>query len=161
MKALFILFLALATGSAFGAGGDKSLGGCGLGWQVAPKHSMISITTRATTNAPTFSFGTSTGTSGCARHKIVLKNKRDIHLVETNYNVLLVEMAEGRGEYLTALNRAIGCNDAAGAAFAAKVRGNFGGLVGQNADPLELVQNLRNMVRTDSSLSKSCKVVTI
>lgn len=97
MKLVATLFF-LVSFNLHAASGDTSLGGCGLGWKVAPQHSMISITTRGTTNVWTSSFGTTSGTSGCARHGIVMRQKMEEHFSETNMDALLAEIPQGQGE---------------------------------------------------------------
>jgi hypothetical protein len=103
-------FLLLVAGSASAA---DSSSGCGLGWQVAPKNSLISSTTRAYVNA-TFSstIGMTMGTSGCAKHSIVQNDKRAIHFAEVNQGQLMIEMAQGRGEHLRGLVATLGCDPA-------------------------------------------------
>ena len=78
-----------------------SSSGCGLGWQLFRKNSLLSSTFRNTTHAflPN-TFSMTFGTSGCAHHDIVKNEKRGIHFAENNFSELMIDIAKGEGEYL-------------------------------------------------------------
>lgn len=100
--------------------------GCGLGWQVTQKRTMIATTTRQTTNAfvpPTF--GMTSGTIGCEQHQFAKNNVEATTYVVKNFENLRIEMAEGRGETLAALARTMGCNDSAVANFGEMTRAKY------------------------------------
>lgn len=103
-----ILLLALISASLAYAE-DKS-NGCGLGWQVTKKMSMVATTTRTTTNSVVpNTFGMTSGTLGCTRHSVVKKGSAPLHFAEANYESLLAEMAMGQGEALQAFSQTLGC----------------------------------------------------
>lgn len=121
MKILALIF-GLFSLQAFA--GDSSTG-CGLGWQVASKNTLVSATTRTITNA-TFSnqiFGTTSGTSGCARHPIVQKFQESLYFARINSDRLKMEIAQGQGEYVTAYAATFGCNNEGTKMLAEKARG--------------------------------------
>ncbi len=105
-KMIFVLLLGLTT-TAFAQ--DRS-SGCGLGWQVTRSMTTTGSYVRALTNA-TFSntLAMTSGTSGCAKHDLVLNQKEKIHYVESNLIPLKREVAMGEGERLKALAAVWGC----------------------------------------------------
>lgn len=132
-----------------------SSSGCGLGWQVLPQQSLVSSFTRSMINA-TFSntIAMTLGTSGCARHSIVYNEKQGIHFVEANKEVLVAEMAQGNGEYLTAMAEVFGCQDLS--SFATMVKKNYQALVPvYNISGVELYQNIKN----NSEVMSQCSVM--
>ncbi len=74
--ALAVSFLTLAASAE-----DKS-SGCGLGWKVTSRQSLLSSYVRYITNAVTTStFAMTSGTSGCDSHSIV-KNDKKIFIMQ-------------------------------------------------------------------------------
>lgn len=154
MKRLLVLmvsglFLAASAQASSPGGSDM----CGLGWQITQKKSFLATSTRSTTNAvvpPTF--GMTTGTIGCDKHSIALRDVPAAQFVASHYDALMMDMAEGQGESLTALSSALGCTDAA--AFGAMTRREFSSLT-EKADSLELVRRLRDAAKKDASLGCS------
>lgn len=108
MKKLSFCLLALVSTSVIAADGSS---GCGLGWRVAPKQSLLSSMTRNTTHVilPN-TFSMTFGTSGCSQHSIVKKDRAVEHFVEANFENLQIEMAQGQGESLLALSELMGCD---------------------------------------------------
>lgn len=107
-KWIFVVLLALSM-NAFAQ--DKS-SGCGIGWQVTKSMTTTASYVRTLTNA-TFSnsVAMTSGTSGCARHDLVLKEKEKIYFVESNLIPLKREVALGRGERMSALASIWGCKN--------------------------------------------------
>lgn len=132
-----------------------SSSGCGIGWQVLPKQSLVSSFTRNLVNA-TFSntIAMTLGTSGCAKHSIVYNEKQGLHFVEANKEVLVAEMALGNGEYLTAMAEVFGCQDSS--SFATIVKENYQTLVpSYEISGVELYQNIKN----NSEVMSQCSVM--
>ena len=132
-----------------------SSSGCGIGWQVLPKQSLVSSFTRNLVNA-TFSntIAMTLGTSGCAKHSIVYNEKQGLHFVEANKEVLVAEMALGNGEYLTAMAEVFGCQDSS--SFATIVKENYQTLVpSYEISGVELYQNIKN----NSEVMSQCTVM--
>lgn len=141
-KLVLVLALALVGGVAQASTGGGS-DGCGLGWQVTQKKSLLGTFTRATTNAvvpPTF--GMTTGTIGCDQHSIAMRDVPAAQFVATNYDALMMDMAQGEGENLSALSNSLGCSNVK--AFGEATKKNFSALT-QDADSLELVRRLRDL----------------
>jgi len=91
---------------------DDSSSGCGLGWMLFKKNSLVSSYSRAATNA-TFSstFGMTSGTSGCAAHSIVKNDKLPEYFVETHLAQLQTDLMLGQGVYLQAFALGLGCQE--------------------------------------------------
>lgn len=97
---------------------DDQSSGCGLGWQVSKKNSLVSSFFREITNAFTSNtIAMTVGSSGCAKHDIVMREKAAEYFAEANYLKLQTEFAEGQGEHLDALAIILGCDGDVGTAM--------------------------------------------
>jgi len=108
MKYSNFLVMALLLALSTTVVADNS-SGCGLGWQVFPKNSLVSSAFRTTTHIilPN-TFSMTFGTSGCSRHDIVQNEKKGIHFAESNFHQLMIDMAKGEGEYLQGFAKVTG-----------------------------------------------------
>ncbi|MBI3544522.1 MAG: DUF3015 family protein [Deltaproteobacteria bacterium] len=153
----FILVLALMSITLVASAEDKS-DGCGLGWQVTNKTSFLATTTRSTTNAfvpPTF--GMTSGTIGCAQHSFAKKDLPAVHYVASNYEPLMIQMAEGRGEYVDGLAKSMGCGDGVADAFGRMTQSKYRTLLqGGKASAIELFNRVKQEVRSDAVLAVGC-----
>ncbi len=97
MKLLIVLVLLFS----FNVFAKDNSSGCGLGWSVLKKNSLVSSSFRFTTHVvlPN-TLSMTSGTSGCAKHSIVKNESKGIHFAEGNYHQLVAEMAQGNGEVL-------------------------------------------------------------
>jgi hypothetical protein len=93
-----------------------------------------------------------TGTIGCDQHSLAQIDVPAAQFVATNYDALLMDMAQGQGESLQALAATLGCQNSS--AFGAMTRREFSSLT-EGADSLELVRRLRLEARKDLSLGCS------
>jgi hypothetical protein len=134
--------------------------GCGLGWQVTDKKTWIGTTTRGTTNAfvpPTF--GMTSGTIGCEQHPIAKNDQAAATYVATNFDALSVQMAEGHGEYIHGLAKAMGCDDSVVADFGNMTRTHYKTLMDQNTTSgAELFENVKSQVQKNAVLAGHCSV---
>jgi hypothetical protein len=127
---------------------DDQSSGCGLGWAVTKRKSILSSLVRAYTNA-TFSstFGMTSGTSGCAEHSIVMKEKKAIHYTEANYHQLMQEMAEGQGEYVSTYAQVLGCSPRVQKAFTQSLKRHYGQIYTHDGvTPQEVYQNVKQQI---------------
>lgn len=147
---LFLGFVAQAE--------DKS-SGCGLGWQVAPRTSLISSYTRSFTNALTSATsGMTSGTSGCDKHSIVEKDKSEIHYAEVNFHSLMLEMAQGQGDYVSSLATVMGCADKDVSAFNKMAQKNYKQIFPQEGTtPDQLI----NTIKADMNRDGLCQISAI
>ncbi len=145
------LFLFAASAQA----GDSS-SGCGLGWQVAPKQSLVSSFARSLTNA-TFlnTIAMTMGTSGCAQHSIVMKEKEAQYFAEANYHNLMMEMAMGEGENLENFASVLGCS---GASFGEELQSSYGRVFPNMAISAGgMLENVRTVIRQNEGLRQACQ----
>lgn len=156
MKLIIALMALVATSSIFAA--DTS-SGCGMGYEVAPKQSLISSSTRSLVNS-TFSstIAMTLGTSGCAKHSIVKNDAKGIHFAEANMNVLALEMSRGNGEFVAGFASVYGCSDAS--AFGSMVQSNYETVLpSSNTSGVELYNNVKAQIRNNAALSASCSMI--
>lgn len=156
MKTLLVMMIGLISGAAAFAGSPGGSDYCGLGWEITNKKSFLATTTRSTTNAfvpPTF--GMTTGTIGCDKHSLAMRDVPAAQFASSHYDALLFSMAQGQGEELQALAKTMGCSDAAIPAFGEMTRASFSDLTkGENS--LELIRKLREEMQKNSALSQAC-----
>jgi hypothetical protein len=160
MRLALTLAALCATFSASAALADNSVG-CGLGNAVTNKNSFLASTTRSYTNA-TFSPPTAmtSGTSGCAKHTLVLNERKRLEFVAHNYDLLLSDVAKGGGEYVDAYARTLGCDAGATVVLRKALRANFARLATGDAAPEGFLQTTRTVLRSDAVLSR-CEAALI
>jgi len=130
--------------------------GCGLGWQVTKKRTMIATTTRGTTNGFVHpSYGMTSGTIGCEQHSFAQEDRPAAAYVASNQEQLKMEMAEGRGEYLSAFARTLGCSDADLGAFGQMTQKNYESIVDDSSE--NMLKNVKREMQKDSKLN-GCSV---
>lgn len=151
---LFVVSALVASGSALAAEGvnDPGSTGCGLGWQVTQKKSFLATTTRETTHAfVSPSFGMTSGTSGCDQHSFAKRDVKALEYAVTNADPLMIEMAQGQGEWLEGFSAVMGCSNQA--AFGQTLRANYGKIL----DAASSVQGReRGIVIYDQALALGC-----
>lgn len=150
--------LAVLLGSAsISAHAEDQSSGCGLGWQLFKKNSLVSSSLRSTTNA--FALNTiamTSGTSGCARHDIVMKQKAALYYAEANYQKLQSEMAEGQGEHLQAFAKLLGCQGSSAVQAGQVLQGNYDQVF--TTDQVAPYEMLNNTAQTIYSSNLNCKL---
>ncbi|MBF0298071.1 MAG: DUF3015 family protein [Oligoflexia bacterium] len=146
----------------FAAQGDTSVG-CGVGWYVTKSMTTTAATTRVSTNA-TFSntLAMTTGTSGCARHSIVMNDKMGLHFIAANYQNILLDVSQGNGEYLIGLSRSMGCSDKVSSVFSNETRSHFSEIfpiVNDQENHEKSLQFLKRMIKNNQVLVSSCNIL--
>lgn len=138
--------------------GEPEIDGCGLGWQVTDKKTIIASVTRGTTNSVVPpSFGMSSGTLGCAKADFSKRDQEGVVYALSNYEPLSIDMAQGHGEYLEAFARTLGCNDAVVDAFGRMTQAKYGVIsAGGKATPVQAYRNLKRQIQADPVLSRGC-----
>ena len=139
--------------------GDRDTGdGCGLGWQVTAKRTMLATTTRGTTNSfvpPTF--GMTSGTIGCQQHSFAKNELPAATYAFNNHDMLTQEMAQGSGEYLSAFARTLGCSENVTAEFGRTMQTNYSTIVGdENTSAVEMFHNVKRHLRSNPVLANGC-----
>lgn len=151
---LSLIFLAFMSTPVLAA---DSSSGCGLGWAIFKKNSLVSSSLRATTNAIFLNTVAMTfGTSGCAQHSIVKNEKKSIHYTESNYDQLVADMSRGQGEYVSGLAGIIGCDQGV---LGQTLQQNLGSVLPSHQNPSELIQNVQLQVLTQEPLAKACGII--
>lgn len=156
MKKFFMVLTVVAVagvaqaqmkGAATKAGGQPTIDGCGLGWQVTDSRTMIGTTTRGTTNAfvPP-SFGMTSGTIGCDQIPFAKNEQEAATFVASNYQTLKSELAVGHGEYVSAMIESFGCASGQVPAISAKIQKNYGSVVAPTENATQLFNNLKQQV---------------
>lgn len=157
MKTTLVLVLTtLISASAFAAGDQSS--GCGLGWELFKKNSLVSSSLRASTNAmASNSVAMTSGTSGCAKHDIVMKDQAVRHYAEANYQKLLSEVAIGSGEHLSSFVAILGCHGQAGVSASQILQQNYGTIFpSDDAGPALLIEQASRSIYS-TSLADVCQ----
>lgn len=132
--------------------------GCGLGWQVTQKKTMLGTTIRGTTNGvvpPTF--GMTSGTMGCDKHDIAKNDMDAAKFAFNNQEPLTIEMAQGEGEYLVGFAKTLGCDDSAQGEFAKMTQENYESIVKEDQSALTLLKNVKAEISKHPVLSASCR----
>jgi hypothetical protein len=156
MKLIIGLMALVATTSVFAA---DSSSGCGMGYEIAPKQSLVSSSTRSLVNA-TFSntIAMTLGTSGCAKHSIVKNDAKGIHFAEANMDQLALEMARGNGEFVASFASVYGCNNTE--AFGSMVQSKYEAVLpASNTTGVELYNNVKAEIKNNAALSASCSLI--
>lgn len=157
MKNIIIGLIALISAtSAFAA---DSSSGCGMGYEIAPKQSLVSSSTRSLVNA-TFSnsIAMTLGTSGCAKHSIVKNDAKGIHFAEANLNQLAIEMARGNGEFVTSFATVFGCQNSS--AFGSMVQANYENVLPSvSTSGVELYNNVKAQIKNNATLASTCSLI--
>lgn len=156
--ALVPTFAVAAAGSASNPVNPSGTDGCGLGWQVTQKKTMLGTTVRATTNAvvpPTF--GMTSGTMGCDKHEIAKNDMDAAKFAFNNQESLSIEMAQGQGEYLTGFAKTLGCKDAVQGEFAKMTQENFESIIAEDQSALGLLKNVKAQIKKHPVLAENCR----
>jgi hypothetical protein len=153
MKLKWLLTLAILLGSsnliAADMEPDKS-DGCGLGWNIYDSKTILGTSIRGTTNQliPSQTSGMTSGTSNCVKHDIVLKDKEPLYFTEANYESLVVEIAEGQGEYLNQYAQILGCE---ASKFSKATQKNFEQLIPANStDAVQFYMNIKTTIKNEN-----------
>lgn len=138
--------------------GEPDTDGCGLGWQVTAKKTIIASITRGTTNSivPP-SFGMTSGTLGCAQHPFTKRDEQAAVYAMTNFDSLTIDMAEGKGEYLEGFARTLGCQDQALGEFSRMTQSNYRSISeGGKASAVKMMNHVKDQIRQNPVLSAAC-----
>lgn len=135
---------------------NDSSSGCGLGWEIAPKQSLLSSAFRSTTNVvlPN-TFSMTFGTSGCAQHSVVKNEREQMYFVESNLEPLSIEMAQGDGETLRGFAVVMGCASAY-EKFSGLVQKQYSEIFSGQTSPNSVLSGVKAGIRSDSTLSRVC-----
>lgn len=154
-----ITVISLGISSAVFA--DDQSNGCGLGWKISKRNSLLSSTTRTYVNF-TFSntLGMTSGTSGCAKHSIVKNEKKAVYYAEANYGHLMVEMAEGNGEHLSGLASVLGCQTTGISSFNKLTQDNYIRVFSSTEEaPGKMLKNVIQLMQEHPEIQQQCGMI--
>lgn len=159
LKKIIILSTLLFSTSLLAA---DSSSGCGPGWYLFKKNSLVSSALRATTNGilfPSTTLGMTLGTSNCSQHKLVKTEKRSLKFITENYFEVASEMAQGEGDFLHSYAATIGCKGAAIKLFKAKAQSHFGQIYKvRKISPEKVLKETYMLILRNKELTKSCSL---
>jgi hypothetical protein len=144
MKNIILILLGLVFSMVVHAEQSDNSSMCGIGWKVADKISVFAASVRSTTNSYTSSFAMTSGTSGCKRHKIVLKEQKPLYYVASNFENLKAEMAQGQGEFIQEFASVYNCP---AKPFARFLQGHYPQIISANATPESIVSQVQNLMQ--------------
>ncbi len=136
---------------------DPDSDGCGAGWNVTRQKTFFGTTTRGVTNLiipPTF--GMTSGTSGCSQHPIAKKDEPAMSFAISNYDALLIEIAVGHGEVLSAFARLLSCADAN--ELGRVLQQHYKAVVPLRAAPFRFFENVKQLIEPHAPLAAGCNV---
>ena len=151
--------VALASTSAFAA--EKfGMAGCGLGSMMFGPEGKGSQVSAATFNSSGANqgFGITSGTSNCMPANAAYAVRVQQEFFTENMQVLSKEMAQGRGEYVSALARTMGCKDAAHAAFANEMQKSYSYIFAAPG-AVSSLERVRATIHENQELNASCDTV--
>ncbi|SMF08576.1 DUF3015 family protein [Pseudobacteriovorax antillogorgiicola] len=158
MKLAFVaMALALLTSPVQGA---DSSSGCGPGWYILKKNSLLSSAARWVTNGvllPISTLGMTLGTSNCAKHSIVKAEKESIMYAEHNLYQLKQDIARGQGEYLNSYLGTFGCNFLSSPRIKAHLRAHFTTLFNGQDTPMAVVGSTERLLNQLPIAVETCQ----
>lgn len=136
-----------------------SSSGCGVGWMIAPKQSIVSSATRAVVNVMfSNSIAMTLGTSGCAQHSIVKNESKGMHYAEANFLPLMMEIPAAAGQFVNGFASVLGCSDAQ--LLHRNLKKNFSKLIESDGmNPDFFYQNVVNEIKNNRELADNCHLI--
>ena len=135
--------------------------GCGPGWYLFKKNSLVSSSLRSTTNGllfPAVTLGMTFGTSNCTKHGLVKTEKKTLHFVTHNYHELKSDSAKGQGDFLYSYAKTIGCQGVDIDYFSEKLQDRFEKVFKDQASNEEVIMETYRMIFSDKRLVNSCSL---
>ena len=160
-----LLSLALIGALAGTAWADSQGAGCGPGAAaLRGQKGTFSITVAMTTDAllfPTNVFAVTSGTSGCKRDSVILREQEQEYFMAANLDALGIEMARGQGEHVQALAVLMGCPATVHGSFARLSQERFGDLFATtDLRARSVLANLKEQMGHDAVLAQTCMRVS-
>ena len=134
--------------------------GCGPGWYLFQKNSLVSSALRATTNGilfPSTTIGMTMGTSNCSSHAIVKNEKESLKFATENYYEIASDAAKGKGDFLISFASTIGCRVDNIKVFNQEMQKNFSKIYdGSKVDPERMLKETYILIFENQALAQSC-----
>ena len=158
MRSIILLIVTLVSFSTMAK--DKS-SGCGPGWYIMKKNSILSSALRITTNAvlfPSVTLGMTFGTSNCSKHSIVKTEKKSLHFVVQNFYELKGDTAKGGGDFIAAYGKTIGCKSQDLDYFSKKLQNDYKHVFKKSIKSEDVLLETYKVILADPILVKSCSL---
>ncbi|TGL64131.1 DUF3015 family protein [Leptospira sarikeiensis] len=149
----------LASGISVSAA-DYGVSGCGIGALLIKDNKTFQQVLSATTNGTSGNqtSGITTGTLNCTTDGLISSTKTQEAFVALNFESLEQEMANGKGERLEALSGLLGCSGDSTVEFGELTRKNYSSLFHKEATPSSLLAAVKEEIKSDAKLSRSCNI---
>ncbi|MDH4121816.1 MAG: DUF3015 domain-containing protein [Deltaproteobacteria bacterium] len=159
MKKMAVISMVFGLALAGNAMATADGAGCGVGQQLFKgKTGLVNHVLAFSVNG-TFS-GTSSitsGTSGChANDSTLMREKEQREFISLNQDNLSLDMAQGRGEYLSTLTGLMGCSVEAQGDFARMTQSKYAELAGSS----DMLNAIKSELAADPKLAKACSRIS-
>ncbi|MDD5629557.1 MAG: DUF3015 family protein [Elusimicrobia bacterium] len=147
------------SSAAYALGASDPNAGCGWGtsaFEGKTDKKLYALFAATTNGTYTQTFGISSETAGCTVKGGWVKNeKKAAVFAEVNLQKISKEMAQGGGEYVTALATLLGCQDeTAKQTFIKVTQKNYESIfTTANIDSATMLRNVRNIMAADPTLA--------
>lgn len=156
-KLLLLVSLVFFSSNLLAADGSS---GCGPGWYLFKKNSLVSSSLRATTNGilfPSTTIGMTMGTSNCSQHAIVKNEQESLKFATENYYEIASDAAKGNGDFLVSFASTIGCKVDNISVFNKEMKRNFNKIYnGKKVDPERMLKETYILIFSNEDLARSC-----
>ncbi len=136
-----------------------SSSGCGPGWYVFKKNSLISSFLREITNTflfPTVTLGMTFGTSECGKHTIVEKDKDSLEFLVHNFDDIMIESSMGDGKFLTSFSKTFDCSSSERIQFKSALKKNYKKIFATDMRyPVNTLVDIIQVLRKDNNICKA------
>jgi hypothetical protein len=161
VKKTMVMALAMLTlaSAAYALGASDPNAGCGWGtsaFQGKTDKKLYALFAATTNGTYTQTFGISSETAGCTVKGGWVKNEKKAAVyAEVNLQRISKEMAQGSGEYLSALATLLGCqNETTKQVFFKTTQKNYESIfTTASIDSATMLRNLRNVMAADPTLA--------
>lgn len=137
---------------------------CGVGTMIFGKNSsMCSNYSEESFDALSMdSFSITTGTSGCSNSGIAGLKQEELLYANSNFEELMLEMSEGKGEVLKGFAAVLGCRGGAVPGFEQMTRARYGEIYrAVDTSPAQMLHNVKTQISADPELARGCAALVI
>lgn len=171
----FILSISVVLGMSVSgmAGGNYGAAGCGPGAMVmgADGNQFLAafvndgmflsyvpnLASVGSLIASLKTFAISSGTMNCTDDGVALEDKESEQFVESNYELLKQDVAQGEGENLNAFTYMMGCNAEGAGVLSNRMQQNYTDLFSsEKANAGQVIQGVKEMIQSDDNLNQMC-----
>ena len=159
MKKLILVMTLFTFSASTTTFAKDSSSGCGPGWYIFKKNSLVSSFLREITNTflyPFVTLGMTLGTSECSKHSIVKKDKDSLEFLAHNFDDIMLESSMGDGKFLTGFSKTFNCTSEEQIIFKAALKSNYKRLFTSDMMyPTNTLLNIIKIVRDENNICKA------